>query len=340
MATIGIIANPAAGKDVRRIVAHGFSVDNEAKVSMVRRVILGAVSLGCDRILLMPDSYHIGARALAGLGTVNAAEERCLLLDMLTSHTAVDTLAATRLMQAMDAGCIVTLGGDGTVRLAAKAAPTMPLLPISTGTNNVLPTFVEATVAGMAAALVATCPALHESVLIKRHGLVVRAPGLEPDLALVDVASLRGTTVGARAVWDWRPLNDVIAVSPRADAIGLSAIVGACFPESPLAAWVQVGSGESVLAAIAPGMVMAVPIAQARTLTAGESVSLDEGPCVIALDGEREMVAQHGPITVEVQSNCATIVDVHMTLTEAAKRGLMRSYSHLSQCTRVGSCLL
>jgi len=34
MASIGIVANPAAGKDGRRTVAHGFSVDNEAEVNM------------------------------------------------------------------------------------------------------------------------------------------------------------------------------------------------------------------------------------------------------------------------------------------------------------------
>lgn len=37
------------------------------------------------------------------------------------------------------ARCIVTLGGDGTNRAVAKESGAIPLVPISTGTNNVFP---------------------------------------------------------------------------------------------------------------------------------------------------------------------------------------------------------
>ena len=39
--SVGIIANPAAGKDIRRLVAHASTFDNLEKVSIVRRVLLG-----------------------------------------------------------------------------------------------------------------------------------------------------------------------------------------------------------------------------------------------------------------------------------------------------------
>ena len=41
MTAVGIIANPASGKDIRRLVAHGSVFDNDEKANIVRRVLLG-----------------------------------------------------------------------------------------------------------------------------------------------------------------------------------------------------------------------------------------------------------------------------------------------------------
>jgi predicted polyphosphate/ATP-dependent NAD kinase len=41
MSSVGIIANPRAGKDIRRLVAHGSILDTQEKVYIVRRAILG-----------------------------------------------------------------------------------------------------------------------------------------------------------------------------------------------------------------------------------------------------------------------------------------------------------
>ena len=51
-APVGLIANPASGKDIRRLVAHASVFDNEEKRNIVRRVILGAAAAGADRFLL------------------------------------------------------------------------------------------------------------------------------------------------------------------------------------------------------------------------------------------------------------------------------------------------
>ena len=40
MTTVGIIANPAAGKDIRRLVAYATGTDNIRKSDLVRRVVL------------------------------------------------------------------------------------------------------------------------------------------------------------------------------------------------------------------------------------------------------------------------------------------------------------
>ena len=67
MTRVGIIANPASGKDIRRLVAYGSTFDNEEKVRIVRRVLLGLAAVKVDRIFFMPDTYGIVERALEPL---------------------------------------------------------------------------------------------------------------------------------------------------------------------------------------------------------------------------------------------------------------------------------
>ena len=65
MSIVGIIANPAAGKDIRRLVAHGRVVSNQEKANTLRRVFAGVVSTGTDRILIMPDHSGLSRSASA-----------------------------------------------------------------------------------------------------------------------------------------------------------------------------------------------------------------------------------------------------------------------------------
>jgi predicted polyphosphate/ATP-dependent NAD kinase len=152
MTAVGIIANPASGKDIRRLVAHGSVFDNHEKANIVRRVLLGLEAIGVERVWIMPDSFGIGARAL---DNVRLSDLQVLLLDMPVTFTSADTVRAARQMLDAGATCLITLGGDGTNRLVAQVSGDVPLMPISTGTNNVFPTMVEGTLAGLAAGLVA-----------------------------------------------------------------------------------------------------------------------------------------------------------------------------------------
>ena len=65
--TVGIIANPASGRDIRRLVAHGSVFDNAEKVNIVRRILLALNKLDIDKVYIMPDSFGIGHEALNGL---------------------------------------------------------------------------------------------------------------------------------------------------------------------------------------------------------------------------------------------------------------------------------
>src|SRR6266568_8249387 len=160
---VGIIANPASGRDIRRLVAHGTVFDNNEKTAIVRRVLLGLEAVGITRVAYMPEhDFGIVPRALAGQHVGVQRRQGTSLdltaeaLSMPVLGTSADSTRAAQLLVELGAGCIITLGGDGTNRAVAKGCSTVPLVPISTGTNNVFPTFLEGTIAGLAAGLVAT----------------------------------------------------------------------------------------------------------------------------------------------------------------------------------------
>ena len=148
---MGIIANPAAGKDIRRLVAHGRFVPNEEKVNVLRRILAGLDATGVERIVIMPDAAQLG-RAAVLRAELDASVE---FLEMTIHAEEDDSYRASQLMAEMGVGCLITLGGDGTNRIVAKGSGQVPLVPVSTGTNNVFPAMVEGTIAGLAAGVVA-----------------------------------------------------------------------------------------------------------------------------------------------------------------------------------------
>ena len=54
--SVGIIANPSAGKDIRRLVAHGRVVSNQEKSNVLRRVFAGINSTEVEQLVVMPDA--------------------------------------------------------------------------------------------------------------------------------------------------------------------------------------------------------------------------------------------------------------------------------------------
>ena len=98
MNTVGIIANPRAGKDIRRLVAHGSVLDTQEKVYIVRRAILGLEGAGIDEIVFFPDPASIGPKALSGIEGDRKAAVR--MLEMSVYDEAADSTRAAALMQA------------------------------------------------------------------------------------------------------------------------------------------------------------------------------------------------------------------------------------------------
>ena len=334
--SVGIIANPASGRDIRRLVAHGAVFNNDEKVNIVRRVLLGLEAVGVGRVLLMPDSFSIGLKALDGLQTGLDVS----ILSMLKTFSQRDSTQAATLMVGEGVGCIVTLGGDGTNRAVAKGCDDVPLMPISTGTNNVFPTMLEGTIAGMAAGLVACgladkavgraprldifCDKNDESNRLKSSDNIE----MPDDIALVDVAVYDERFVGSRAIWDASKIKELVLTRVEPGSIGLSSI-GAHAPDrgnSPeYGLYLRLGSGgKSILAPIAPGLLSEVSLVESRPLVPGETVTVKhQQPCVLALDGEREIELRQG-MTARLQfnSNGPRVIDTRKAIDIAARAGV------------------
>ena len=127
-------------------------------------------------------------------------------------------------MRKADVECIVTLGGDGTNRAVARECGDVPLVPISTGTNNVFPSMTDGTIAGLAAGVIATGIVDSADVTSRHTRLEVLLDGEIADIALVDLAVSTERFGGGRAVWDMTTIDELFLTRSESTNIGLSAI--------------------------------------------------------------------------------------------------------------------
>jgi predicted polyphosphate/ATP-dependent NAD kinase len=317
-ATVGLIANPAAGRDIRRLTARASVVPNHEKASIVRRLLHGLAAAGVDTVVYLADNAGIVAAAVDG-GRPPLAMDA---LDFRAHGWASDSTEAAGLLAAAGVGAIVTLGGDGTNRAVAAACGDVPLVAISTGTNNVFPTMVDGTVAGLAAGLVATGTVPADRVARRVKRVEVQAAGTA-DFALVDAAACTDQFVGTRAIWDPGRVRALVLTRAEPWSVGLSAIGGGLRPlgpEEPAGLYVELGDGPAVAAAVAPGVVARVPVRGWRLLELEEPVAFGGDARTVALDGEREL-AVDGGATAAVTRNGPRLVDIRATLQAAVGRG-------------------
>ena len=325
MSTVGIIANPAAGKDIRRLVAHGRVVSNQEKANILRRVFAGVVSTGADRLLVMPD--HSGLARPAA----NDVEGQIKIdyVEMpVADHQGASTNAA-RAMAEQGADSIVTLGGDGTNRVVAKGAGTVPLVPISTGTNNVFPANTEGTLAGIAAGAMATGALTIEEACRRSKRIDIYVNGERRDDALVDAAVSNQMFVGARAVWDTKTLQSMFLTRAEPASIGLSSIGSRIMPisiDQEYGLYIRL-TGEpgenatTVRAPIAPGTIVDVEIMEWRKFYPGDKIAVDAQPGTFALDGEREVELLPGhDVYAALATDGPWVVDVPLALTLLATK--------------------
>ncbi|MGH3321854.1 MAG: NAD(+)/NADH kinase [Streptosporangiaceae bacterium] len=314
---VGLIANPAAGRDIRRLAAHASVVPNHEKAAIVRRLLRGLAGAGVKRVAYLPDLAGIVATAAQGLDEVIISP-----LPMRPHGTAEDSAEAARLLAAAGADVIVTLGGDGTNRAVAAGCGDVPLVAVSTGTNNVFPAMLEGTVAGLAAGYVALRHPDADTVAPRTKRVVVHGAGVD-DFALVDAASCRERFVGSRAIWEPGQVHRLVLTRGDPSSVGLSAIAGALCPVEPTepsGLLVELGDGPAVTIPLAPGLVVPVQVAGWRRLAVGENVPLTRGEGTIALDGERSLTPS-GPVTATVTREGPRLVDVRAALRSGPGKG-------------------
>mgnify|MGYP001815858890 CR=1 FL=1 len=331
MKSVGIIVNPAAGKDLRRLVAHGSNSTHSDKINAIVRMLCALDALGVARVRIAPDPSKLGERAIeiATADMEGALDADCLDMPWLLGSRS-DTERAAALMCEQDFGCIVVLGGDGTSRAVASHCGEVPLIPISTGTNNAFPRMLEGTLAGMAAACLVR--ALREDeALLRAPMLRLLADGEEISHALVDIAVIDTLDSAALAIWEGQSVSELFLAQARPDSIGLSAIGGCLEPLAP-------GCGEGlhltfgavgdptcvhVTAPMAPGLVVRVAVSDHAHFTGRTPVRTRRG--VFAFDGEREL-AIDGERSWEVvfDPRGPRVVDVQEALDLGIERGLFR----------------
>jgi predicted polyphosphate/ATP-dependent NAD kinase len=329
---VGIVVNPLSGRDIRRLVAHASVFPNAEKANMVQRMLTSLKAVGVDRVLLSTDLAGVSAAVLRAVRTRSRRfdwpEVEFLDVDEIT-QTAEDTANAVHRMVDAGAGAIVCLGGDGTARVAAAATGDVPLLALSTGTNNVFPQLREATVAGLAGGLVAT------GAIAAEHGtyrasLLEVVVGDRHEHALVDVCVTTARHIGSRALWELDSLRELYCTFAEPDAIGLSSIAGLLCPSprsDPHGVVVHLtdvaDAPTTVLAPIAPGLVVEVGVQSWRRLDAGSGVEATTRHGVIALDGERELEFDGEVPVIRLLPHGPRCIDVPRVLAEAAARGLL-----------------
>jgi predicted polyphosphate/ATP-dependent NAD kinase len=330
--TVGIIANPASGKDIRRLIAHGSVFDNQEKVHIVRRVLLGLQAAGVDQVTVMPDYFGIGRRATDGMSLKMEVRD----LDMKIEANQDDSTRAAGLMREMGVTAVVTLGGDGTNRAVAKQIGDVPIMAISTGTNNVFPQMVEGTLAGMAAGIVAGGQLPLEETTQRQLRLDILRDGEMIDLALVDVVVSEDVWIGSRAIWDMSKVRELVLTRASPSTIGLSSVGGSLFCprlDRQHGVYIRIGDGESLVeltAPIAPGLVETMNVTQFRLLELGSAVPIHNKPSILALDGEREVkVGANDNVTVALTDHGPTVIDMRRTMEAATRHGLLTRFKSL-----------
>ena len=329
MAIIGVIANPASGKDIRRLVSYATIIDNNEKVNICQRVVLAAQEMGIDEFVFMPETFMIGAKVEENLRLDGKLKSKIRVLDFTIDASMSDSVEAAGMMEEMGVGCIVVLGGDGTSRAAAKAVSRVPLLPVSTGTNNVYPLFAEGTVIGMAAAAVSRVQSPY-SCCIHDKRIEIYVDGEFRDIALIDTVVSADFFAGSRAIWDPAHINRIIVSRCHPATIGFSAVPGAyrvIKDSDPFGMAVRLwNGGERVIASIAAGVMTEVEISDSKLLKLGETYEFNaEERCMIALDGERELpVAAGSRVKICVTGNGPWRVLPEKAIEEAQRHGMYR----------------
>ncbi|MEM0292939.1 MAG: NAD(+)/NADH kinase [Fervidicoccaceae archaeon] len=329
---VGLIANPASGRDIRRLVAHASVIDNVEKANIVRRIIAVLDFLGVEEMVVMPETFGITERALSLLP--QKPKMKVNFLDMRVNGDWTDTFRASEMMRG-NVGAVISIGGDGTNRIIAKAGLDAPLMPISTGTNNVFPYMIEATIAALAVGSVALGAADPARVTFRSKRVELLIDGELRDIALVEISATTHQFIGSKAIWRPDFVREIVASVCAPYNIGLSSIPGAFYEIGQMdegGAYVLIGDeGDRAVSPIAPGVLREIKVKERKRLSNEELVEIRTSPSVIALDGEREIIVRgEERVRAKITRNGARVIDYRKAIMEGFAGGLLSSSFHSS----------
>lgn len=330
---VGIVANPASARDIRRLVAGGSIVTTSQKINIVKRVLSGLAAAGIEEVVSMTDLGGISAGLESLAETSNRTSKnwpRIEFVEHAITQSASDTAAAVDAMTGLAVDAIVVIGGDGTNRVVANGSGDIPLASISTGTNNAFPSQVEPTVVGLATGLVATGQVARTEATYRCKTLTV-STGEHRERALVDVAIVDNETVGSKAVWDPETISELFLCLAEPQAIGLSSIGAHLCPvgrHDRFGLHLRLGRPPTtrVRAPILPGVVVEVEVAECNRLHLEVPVEVGRAGAMVAIDGERTFrLAADDTTTVTLGQDGPVVIDVTRTMDVASRRGVLNS---------------
>jgi predicted polyphosphate/ATP-dependent NAD kinase len=346
--TVGVVANPASGRDIRRLVAGASVFDNVEKGNMVYRFMVGLGAVSVERVLMMPAAsglYDGLQRALHGHAFERHPLPELELVEMRLRHDARDTVEAVEKMRKQGVKAIAVLGGDGTNRVVASRCADTPICALSTGTNNAFPEVREATIAGLATGLVST--GLVTNGVLRREKILRVGLNGDPhhDCALVDVAVSSERFIGARALWKSGSVSELFVTRAAPDALGFSAVAGLLDPIPRHARHglhlrlTKPKDADLVInVPLAPGLIMPVGVVEIRRIEPGRAVPVEPGLGSIALDGEREIERDlEDRVEVSLATEGPLTIDVAEVMRLAARRGLLSDQAPLEETAAADS---
>lgn len=331
MGGLGIIVNPLSGRDSRRLTARADTVSHESKRNQIARIVVGAVAAGCERILVPWEPRRLAISAVEHLQIGAKVEE----VRTAITHSAKDTHAAVLAMREQGVKVLVVLGGDGTSRAVTKAWPDAVLMPLSTGTNNVFPLWIEPTIAGLAAGLIASGRIAPDAAAPRTKVVNLQIEGEAPDLALVDALFLQGDRIGNLGPFEPQFMKTLVLTRAEPDAVGMSPLGGLLCPAGFADDWgVRVDfcahdeGGQLLRAPVSPGLFRSAHVRGATRLPL-EKPTVVEGPGILAFDGDRERALAPGQrATLTVTRTGPRVIDPRAVLRLAAEQGLMLNLPH------------
>ncbi|MCH7660665.1 MAG: NAD(+)/NADH kinase [Euryarchaeota archaeon] len=328
MARIGLVVNPAAGRDIRRLTGGASVTDNYAKRRVAECVLSGLnVTDDPPSVTIMPDRSGISDHLIDEASKTVDVEA----LDIPITQSAEDTQRAGERFRE-EADCIVVLGGDGTTRDMALECGDVPLVSVATGTNTVVPTAIDGTVAGAAAALLATgCVSLDETTI--DHGMVEAVAdttnGEKRLKGLATLGVLDVEFVGTRAILDAESVVGGVVSRAFPSEIGLSGLAGALAthrPEEPGGVGFRLGpadeTSQTVRAITVPGVVDRFGVSEWRELDSEESMTFELSSGVLSIDGERELELQNSIVEIRPVDDGPRLVDIERVFAAGTAEGV------------------